>query len=410
VVALLSPGIETAVGLPLQADGRALGHVVLLLGEAPTAAVRATMRAFAQHASLALRSADVHRRVGDKEEQLAAVVHGMPNPVIVVDQDARFVMINGAAADLFELAGAFEVGHPSAGRLGNAALEAMLKPDAESLRQVELALGKSETRVYRATVRRVASPGGQALGRVLMLDDVTTEAETHQVKADFVAVIGHELRTPATVIKGYLHTLLNRANALDADTRQVALEAIDANADRLIHLIEDLLFVSSVESSRPALHFEDVDLGTLVDGYKTDRVGVRRPRRDLLLPIDRAKVDQILHHLVENALKYSQHEVRIDVADRGDDVHVSVVDRGPGIYSGDLPRLFERFSQLDGSSTRSHGGTGLGLYICRRLVEAHGGRIWCESRLGVGSSFTFSLPRHQPEAEETDEELMTGRR
>jgi signal transduction histidine kinase len=125
---------------------------------------------------------------------------------------------------------------------------------------------------------------------------------------------------------------------------------------------------------------------------------------------DRAKVDQILHHLVENALKYSQDDVRIDVANRGDDVQVAVVDRGPGIYSGDLPRLFERFWQLDGSSTRSHGGTGLGLYICRRLVEAHGGRIWCESRLGVGSSFAFTLPRHQPEAHEAVAELMTGRR
>jgi signal transduction histidine kinase len=229
------------------------------------------------------------------------------------------------------------------------------------------------------------------------------------VKADFVAVIGHELRTPATIIKGYAHTLINRADALDPTTQRAAIESMDANADRLIHLIEDLLFVSSVESS-PALHFEDVDLGELVDGYRSERVGVRRPRRDLRLPIDRAKVDQILHHLVENALKYSEGDVRIDVADRGEDIHVSVVDHGPGIYSGDVPRLFERFSQLDGSSTRSHGGTGLGLYISRRLVEAHGGRIWCESRLGVGSSFTFTLPRHHTGTDEAAEELMTGRR
>ena len=99
---------------------------------------------------------------------------------------------------------------------------------------------------------------------------------------------------------------------------------------------------------------------------------------------------------MENAVKYSKGEVRIEVANRGDEMHVAVIDRGPGIYSGDVPRLFDRFWQLDGSSTRSHGGTGLGLYICRRLVEAHGGRIWCESRLGVGSSFTFVLPVTHP--------------
>jgi signal transduction histidine kinase len=410
IVALLSGGIETAVGLPLRADGRALGQLVLLLGEAPNAALRGTLSAFAHHASLALRSADVHQRVGDKEQQLAAIVHGMPNPVIVVDSDARFVMINGAASELFELAGAFEVGQPSAGRLANAALEAMLKPTSDFSQQLEVALGRGERRVYHAAVRQVTSSGGRPLGRVLVLDDVTTEAETHQVKADFVAVIGHELRTPTTVIKGYLHTLINRGDALEERMRQQALSAIDSNVDRLVRLIEDLLFVSSVDSSRAKLHIEEIDLGELVDAFKSDRVGVRRPRRNLQLQLDRAKIDQVVHHLVENALKYSDGDVRIEVADRGDDVHVTVVDHGPGIYSGDVPRLFDRFWQLDGSSTRSHGGTGLGLYICRRLVEAHGGRIWCESRLGVGSEFTFVLPRHQPDGDAVVEELASGRR
>jgi signal transduction histidine kinase len=409
VVALLSDGFETAVGVPLRADGRALGHLVLLFGETPTAIVRATLTAFAHHTSLALRSADVHQRVGDKEEQLAAVVHGMPDPVIVVDQQSRFVMINGAAAELFELAGAFEVGQPVVGKLGNAALEAMLGPEADFSQRVELVLGRPEPRVYQATVRKVASPGGRALGRVLVLDDVTTQAETQRAKADFVAVIGHELRTPTTVIKGYVHTLANRGDALDDSTRKVAIDAIDTNVERLSRLIEDLLFVSAVESRQASLHIEEVDLAELVDSLKSDRIGVRRPRRDLVLPVDRAKVDQVLHHLLENALKYSQGDVRIDVADRGDEVYVTVVDRGPGIYSGDLPKLFDRFWQLDSSSTRTHGGTGLGLYICRRLVEAHGGRIWCDSRLGVGSSFTFSLPRHRVEDAGVIEEVSSGR-
>jgi signal transduction histidine kinase len=409
VVARLSDGIETAVGLPLRADGRGLGHLVLLLEDAPNAALRGTLSAFAHHVSLAVRSADVHRRVGDKEEQLAAVVHAMPDPVLVVDDRGRFAMINGAASELFELAGAFEVGHPVAGRLGNAALEALLQPDADFANRLELALGRSTPRVYRAIVRQVASSDGRPLGRVLVLDDVTTEAETHQVKADFVAVIGHELRTPTTVIKGYLHTLINRGDALEPATRQQALAAIDANVDRLVRLIEDLLFMSSVESSGATLHIEEVDLGELVDACRSERVNVRRPRRNLGVHLDRAKVDRVLHHLVENALKYSDGEVRIEVADRGDEVHVTVVDHGPGIYSGDVHRLFDRFWQLDGSSTRPHGGTGIGLYICRRLIEAHGGRIWCDSRLGVGSRFTFVLPRHQPDSHDLGQNVATTR-
>ena len=106
-----------------------------------------------------------------------------------------------------------------------------------------------------------------------------------------------------------------------------------------------------------------------------------------------AKVQQVLHHLIDNALKYSDGEVVVEIHDRGEELEVAVVDNGPGIFSGDVPRLFERFFQLDGASTRAHGGTGIGLYVSRRLVEAHGGKIWCESRLGVGSRFAFTLPR-----------------
>jgi signal transduction histidine kinase len=398
-LALLSNGVETAVGLPLHADGRRLGHLVLLLGEAPDAALRAMLTSFSTHVALALRSAQLYRRVGDKEEQLTSVVHCMANPVLVVDEMGRFILVNGAAAELFSLASAFEIGQPVEGKLGHPVLEGLLTADDHG-RTVEVALGAPEPRVYKASVRRVMSSGGRALGRVLVLDDITKERETDQVKSDFVAVIGHELRTPLTVMKGYLRTLLHRGEGLDSHVRELALKAIDSNADRLQRLIEDVLLVSAVESGRSNLHLEDVDLGALIDGVVAERVKVRRPRKDLTLMLDEMKLRQVLTHLVDNALKYSDGEVVVEVRDEGDEVEVAVTDGGPGIYSGDVPRLFERFFQLDGASTRAHGGTGIGLYVCRRLVEAHGGRIWCESRLGVGSRFAFTIPRFQEAAVE----------
>jgi signal transduction histidine kinase len=257
----------------------------------------------------------------------------------------------------------------------------------------EVVIGEAEPRVYKASARRVMSSGGRILGRVLVLDDITKERETDQVKSDFVAVIGHELRTPLTVMKGYLRTLVHRGETLDPHVRELALKAVESNADRLQRLIEDVLFVSAVESGRSSLHIEDVDLGPVVDAVVDERVKVRRPRKDLTLPVDVAKLQQVLHHLLDNALKYSDGEVLVEIHDHGDEIEVAVVDKGPGIFSGDVPRLFERFFQLDGASTRAHGGTGIGLYVCRRLIEAHGGRIWCESRLGVGSRFAFTLPR-----------------
>jgi signal transduction histidine kinase len=393
-VALLSNGVETAVGLPLHADGRRLGHLVLLLGEAPDAAQRAMLTSFATHVALALRSAALYRRVGDKEEQLTSVVHCMANPVLVVDDAGRFVLINGAAAELFSIASAFELGQPVAGKLGHPVLEDLLTEHDQGT-TTEVVIGEADPRVYKASARRVMSSGGRVLGRVLVLDDITKERETDQVKSDFVAVIGHELRTPLTVMKGYLRTLVHRGEGLDPHVRELALKAVESNADRLQRLIEDVLFVSAVESGRSNLHLDDVDLGALVDSVVQERVKVKRPRKDLTLSLDTGKIQQVLHHLIDNALKYSDGDVVVEIQDRGDEVEVAVIDKGPGVFSGDVPRLFERFFQLDGASTRAHGGTGIGLYVCRRLVEAHGGKIWCESRLGVGSRFAFTMPRWQ---------------
>ena len=393
VVAQLARLGEVAVGVPLVVDGRKVGHLVLLLPSAPDGPTRAVLNAFAVHVAGCLRSAELYRRLNDHEEQLGAIVHSMPNPVVVVDEEGRLVEVNGAAAELFRIDSGFSGTMTLAGRLGNARLEAMLADGDDG--SEEVVLGTDEQRVYRATVRAARAANGRRLGRILVLDDLTSEARADAVKADFVAVIGHELRTPLTVMKGYMHTLTKRWETLADEKRQQALEALGGNLTRLERLIEDLLFVSAIEQRRCTLELAPGDLGELLRGFASERVVVR-PTRPLVVQLDEAKVSQVVHHLVDNALKYSENEVSVEVVDKGDTVEVSVADSGPGIYSGDIPQLFERFRQLDGTSTRAHGGVGLGLYLCRRLVEALGGRIWCESRLGVGSRFTFSLPKDGP--------------
>jgi signal transduction histidine kinase len=394
VVAQLARLGEVAVCAPLVADGRKVGHLVLLFPTPPDAARKALLSAFAAHAASCLRTAELYRRVGDHEEQLTSIVHSMPNPVVVVDESARFVEVNGAAGELFRMASNFEAGQPAAGRLGNELLEAMLAEGADE-GAAEVVLGVEEQRVYRATVRRVRSASGRTLGRVLVLDDLTGERQVDALKADFVAVIGHELRTPLTVMKGYLHTLTKRWATLADDKRETALGALQSNVGRLERLIEDLLFVSAIEQRRCRIELELHDLGALLAEQAADheRVVVRRPRRPVELELDATKVNQVVHHLLDNAVKHSEAEVVVDLVDKGDVVEVSVTDTGPGIYSGDIPHLFERFRQLDGTTTRAHGGVGVGLYLCKRIVEALGGRIWCESRLGVGSRFAFTLPK-----------------
>jgi signal transduction histidine kinase len=127
-------------------------------------------------------------------------------------------------------------------------------------------------------------------------------------------------------------------------------------------------------------------------------ITLRTPVPQAPLQMDRTKVEQILYHLIDNALKYSDAgtPVVVELAPSDEELRVTVVDHGMGIFSGDLPRLFRAFGQLDSRSTRRHGGTGVGLYVCKTLVDALGGRIWADSTLGKGSKFSFTIPKVPP--------------
>jgi signal transduction histidine kinase len=392
IVTMLAAAGEVAVGLPLVAGGHRLGHLVLFVRGEPTAADRALMEAYAAHAAVCLLAAQLRASNEDHEQRLASLAHSVMQPVVLVDERGCLVGANGAAAGVFHLAAGFEQGYPIAGRLGHPVLERMLASGRET--GAEVVLGTDEPRVYRATVRRLRGADGRVTGRALVLHDVTGERQIDALKDDLVAVIGHELRTPVTVVKGYVQTLVRRGASMSEERRAQALSAVASNVERLERVIEDLLFLSTVQDRPADLDLRHHDLGEMLRRYETDRVVVSVPAGPVDLPVDEDRLDKVVRHLLANALEYSEGEVHLELVDRGDAVEVSVVDEGPGIFSGDLPHLFERFRQLDGSATRAHGGLGIGLYLCRRVVEALGGRIWVDSRLGVGSRFTFSLPRH----------------
>lgn len=403
-ISRLVQGAETAVALPLEAGGRRLGHMLLVFGVPVSAQLQSLLVRFASQVAHLLRASDLARRVLDGDNRLTAVAHTVVEPVILVDEDNRLLLVNGAAAELFHLPGMYIRGERIQGKLGDETLEALLCGEEEG--QMEVMLGTSEPHIYLAAVRRIVAPTGALLGKVLALRDITVQHETARIKDDFVAVIGHELRTPLTIVKGYVHMLGRKGPAnIEVKAWENALNALQSNTTRLERLIEDLLFVSSVESNA-TVDLAPTDIGEVADGKAGGRIVVKRPSESLVVPVDPAKLDQVLHHLLDNALKYAEGEVLLEVVDKGSEVEVAVEDHGPGIFSGDLPHLFERFRQLDGTATRTHGGTGLGLYICRRLVELLGGRIWVESRLGVGSRFAFTLPKEGATRESSQPETV----
>ena len=239
---------------------------------------------------------------------------------------------------------------------------------------------------------------GSVAGAVLVLRGVGRRRHLAAVGAQVVSTVSHELRSPLTSVKGYTSLLLNRWDRLADEDKRMMLEQVNHDADRVTRLITELLDISRLASGRLTLRRQMVDLGQLA-AHVVDKVRMEYPdlEAELSFPADLPKVyadqdklQQVLTNLVENACKYaSPVGLRLAGAVAGDRVEVAVTDRGAGITAEDLPRVFTRFfRRAEGRPT----GSGLGLWISRGLVEAHGGRLAVTSTPGQGSTFTFSLP------------------
>jgi signal transduction histidine kinase len=224
--------------------------------------------------------------------------------------------------------------------------------------------------------------------------------EFDRMKDEFIAIVSHELRTPLTSVYGAAVTL--EQHRLDEERQQALLDIIATEAARLSRLLDSILWVSRLDSGRARPAIMKVEAVTLAADV-VDATRTHLPQGlslDLLhdtappnVAADPDKLRQVLVNLIENAVKYS-HEGRIEVRlhRRDGKVRFSVQDEGPGIPASQRERVFEKFYRLDPNMTQGVGGTGLGLYICRELIESMNGKIWVESEPGVGSTFAFELP------------------
>ncbi|MDZ4804504.1 MAG: response regulator [Candidatus Eisenbacteria bacterium] len=229
--------------------------------------------------------------------------------------------------------------------------------------------------------------------------------EIDRMKSEFVAVVSHELRTPLTAMKGSLEILSDREYFTINDKQQKLLGICMASVERLINQINDILDFSKIEGSKLPLNFETVDAAEMVRGVFEHLAPLARKKSIELafkptgqLPTftaDGMRIAQVLTNLVGNALKFSPEKTTVEVSVDLDaeEILFTVSDQGPGIANEYLPLLFQKFKQLDSSHTRKVGGTGLGLFISRGIVEGHGGRIYVESGGSLpGSRFCFRLP------------------
>jgi len=225
-----------------------------------------------------------------------------------------------------------------------------------------------------------------------------------RLKTDFFADMSHEMRSPITAIQGgvdYLKRTMKQPDNLNY------LNIIDKNLLRLTHLVSDLLDLTRIEAGKVSWNFEEVDVAELIREI-IEILSLKAKEKNVALEygasesiwaaIDMERIEQVLVNLIENAIKFSHGGGRIDIQTRvqADVLFVSVKDRGIGIAKENLERVFEKFRTLpSGGGTGETKGTGLGLTICRKIVEAHGGTIWVESEAGLGSVFHFSIPVHR---------------
>lgn len=237
--------------------------------------------------------------------------------------------------------------------------------------------------------------------------EVAALKKIDRLKTELLSTVSHELRTPLSSIKGYATTLMEHGDILAPEEAREFLEIIDSESDRLDELIRNLLDMSRLEAGVLRIDREPTDLSEVAKACMR-RVQRHTERHQLLLEwetdyladVDASRIAQVLTNLMENAVKYSPDggEIVTAAQAQGSMLQISVADQGVGIPQRDLHRVFDRFHRVEGEISKRVGGTGLGLAICQRLVEAHGGKIWVESRLGKGSTFYFTVPLVRMEA------------
>lgn len=350
--------------------------------------------------------------------QLRAIITSIPNGLGIYRTDGRVIQASSVAARILGLP-------TEAADLGGH-LPAALPLESPDGR----ALNAEETPTYRAlhgeTVKDdvvvVRQPGATPVwlaisaapipsanngiwGAVVIFRDITTQHELMEQREDILRTVSHDLRNPLSAIQGQAQLLQRALQRREANERELqSIAAIIAGGRRMNAMIQDLVDAARMDSAQLRLEVQPVDLHAylpellrhLAPTMDTRRIRLQVPEHLPPALADPNRLERILTNLLSNALKYSapDTEVTVAVERRGGELITSVADRGRGIAPEDLPTLFDRYRRRP--ATVEQEGLGLGLYIARRMVEAHGGHIWVESEVGRGSTFSFSLPTAPP--------------
>lgn len=377
-----------------------------------------------------------------KEVQSEILIQSITDGIIVVDTNSTINIINTAATTMADWPAeeAINLDARAVLRLSSDEKSTAAVPDAEHpftkvlanrermSQTVQMLTRKGKKIIISLVVSPVIIPKSDELvGAIAVFRDVSREKDEEQRRADFISTASHEMRTPVAAIEGYLALALNdKVSTIDAKAREY-LEKAHTSTQHLGKLFQDLLTSAKAEDGRLTSHPVVTDMGAFIEqlaedlrfvaqkkGLEMEYIVNTHPSSDstnlidassggstmkTITPIYYANLDpdrmrEVVTNVFDNAVKYTDSgKVSLAITGNQEVIQIRISDTGPGIPAEDLPHLFQKFYRVDNSATRSIGGTGLGLFICRKIVELYGGTIWAESVVGQGSTFYINLPR-----------------
>jgi len=395
-------GLRASICVPLKARGRILGALTLIAAETHALYTQPDFELateLAHRAAVAVDNARLFReaeRGANAAQALAYVADG----VVLLDSEGRVRHWNGAAATITGVAEEEALGRPVREVVSGwdtLAELVPLVPPGSAPRPVTLPLA------HAGRERWVAVTGvGFGQGTVYAMQDVTEEYALEKTRSDFVATASHELRTPLAAVYGAVRTLRRGDVELSEDDRTLFLEMIESEATRLATIIDQILLTGQLDAGAVEIDATECDPAEIAASV-IDSAAVHVPEGISFaldpdgsprIVCDENKLRQVLVNLVDNAIKYSPGGGRVEIRLRRETSHclIEVVDDGLGIPADERNRIFEKFYRLDPQQTKGVGGSGLGLYICRELVERMNGQLTVASEPGRGSTFTVELP------------------
>jgi len=378
----------------------------------------------ARQLTVVISDASTYLRFSEEKEQLHATLLSLGVALVMVDVNGHISLINDAASRLLGesaiIGASYQkvIDNPHIVNL----LQTAIRHGEEQQQEIELTLPGTQNTIILQTqtalVRSQSVHFPRVIGAVAVFNDITEIRNVERLKTSFVSAVSHELRTPLTAIKGFVATLLqDQDDYFDKSTRNEFYEIIDSECDRLKRLIDDLLSVSRIEAGR-SLEMRREPFSPLKVAIRVVRAHKSFAQKNKLildapkdLPVivgDEDKFEQILNNLISNAIKYSPQggEIRLALRAENELLKITVQDHGIGVPADKLQRIFAKFERVDNSDTRRTGGTGIGLFLVKHLVEQHGGKVWAESTLGEGSVFHIELPL-AGNGEDDDEDKST---